>query len=65
MAVDWVAENLYWTETDRSGTKPKGKVMVSKQDGRYRRSIVDGGKMFKMQDEIISSFVLLLAINVN
>ncbi|XP_073976140.1 low-density lipoprotein receptor-related protein megalin isoform X3 [Rhodnius prolixus] len=41
VAVDWVAENLYWTETDRSGAKPKGRVMVAKQDGRYRRSLVD------------------------
>lgn len=43
VAVDWVAQNLYWTETDRSGPKPKGRVMVAKQDGRYRRSIIDSG----------------------
>lgn len=47
MAVDWVSQNLYWTETDRSGPKPKGRVMVSKQDGRYRRSLIDIGKFSK------------------
>ncbi|CAA9998004.1 unnamed protein product [Nesidiocoris tenuis] len=46
VAVDWVADNLYWTETDRSGTKPKGRVMVSKQDGRYRRSLINDGLDF-------------------
>lgn len=43
MAVDWVAHNLYWTETDRSGSKPRGRVMVAKQDGRFRRSLVSAG----------------------
>lgn len=43
--MDWVAGNLYWTETDRSGTKPKGRIVVSKQDGRYRRSVIDTGKL--------------------
>ena len=42
LAVDWIAHNLYWTEFDRSGTKQKGRVMVSKNDGRYRRSLVSG-----------------------
>lgn len=42
LAVDWIANNLYWTELDRSGTKQKGRVMVSKADGRYRRSLVSG-----------------------
>lgn len=43
LAVDWIAKNLYWTETDRSGSKPRGRVMVAKTDGRYRRSIVSTG----------------------
>ncbi|RZC33909.1 Ldl recept a domain containing protein [Asbolus verrucosus] len=43
VAVDWVGDNLYWTETDRAGSKPKGKVMVAKTDGRYRRALVNVG----------------------
>ncbi|XP_044762088.1 low-density lipoprotein receptor-related protein 2 [Coccinella septempunctata] len=45
LAVDWVGDNLYWTEIDRVGSisKPKGKVMVAKTDGRYRRAIVSVG----------------------
>ncbi|XP_063240571.1 low-density lipoprotein receptor-related protein 2 [Bacillus rossius redtenbacheri] len=43
IAVDWVGQNLYWTETDRSGSKPRGRVMVSLSDGRYRRSLVSIG----------------------
>ncbi|CAH1155627.1 unnamed protein product [Phaedon cochleariae] len=42
LCVDWVANNLYWTETDRV-SKPKGRVMVAKTDGRYRRSLVSVG----------------------
>lgn len=43
LAVDWVADNLYWTETDRAGSKPRGRVMVAKTDGRYRRAIINAG----------------------
>ncbi|XP_023703710.1 low-density lipoprotein receptor-related protein 2 [Cryptotermes secundus] len=43
LAVDWVANNLYWTETDRSGSKPRGRVMVAKTDGRYRRAVINTG----------------------
>lgn len=43
IAVDWTADNLYWTETDRAGSKPKGRVMVAKTDGRYRRAVVTVG----------------------
>ncbi|XP_049818680.1 low-density lipoprotein receptor-related protein 2 [Aethina tumida] len=43
LAVDWVGDNLYWTETDRAGSKPKGRVMVAKTDGRYRRALVNVG----------------------
>lgn len=27
IAVDWVADNLYWAETDRAGSKPRGKLL--------------------------------------
>ncbi|KAF5276464.1 hypothetical protein FQA39_LY06533 [Lamprigera yunnana] len=43
LAVDWIGDNLYWTETDRIGSKPKGRVMVAKTDGRYRRAIAGAG----------------------
>lgn len=43
VAVDYIAGNLYWTETDRQGSKPKGRVMVAKTDGRYRRAVVTVG----------------------
>lgn len=43
IAVDYSGENLYWTETDRAGSKPRGRVMVAKTDGRYRRAIVSAG----------------------
>ncbi|KAJ8924543.1 hypothetical protein NQ315_000691, partial [Exocentrus adspersus] len=43
LAVDWIGNHLYWTETDRAGSKPKGRVMVAESDGRYRRSLVSVG----------------------
>lgn len=43
--IDYVTGNLYWTETDRSGSKPRGRVGVSTNDGRYRRTIVSGGNL--------------------
>ncbi|XP_063382257.1 low-density lipoprotein receptor-related protein 2 isoform X1 [Cydia fagiglandana] len=43
LAVDYIGENLYWTETDRTGSKPRGRVMVAKTDGRYRRALVTVG----------------------
>lgn len=43
VAVDWVADNLYWAETDRTGAKPRGRIFVAKTDGRYRRAIVNAG----------------------
>lgn len=43
IAVDWIADNLYWTELDRAGSKPKGRVMVAKTDGRYRRAVINTG----------------------
>lgn len=44
VAVDWVGDNLYWAEIDLSKEdKPAGRIMVARQDGRYRRSIISGG----------------------
>lgn len=43
VAVDWVADNLYWAETDRTGSKPRGRILVAKTDGRYRRAVVNVG----------------------
>ena len=41
--MDWISGNLYWTEFDSSGTTLFGRVMVSKADGRYRRSLITVG----------------------
>ncbi|KAK4318073.1 hypothetical protein Pmani_010899 [Petrolisthes manimaculis] len=43
MAVDWEGLNLYWSETDRTGNKPRGSILVSTLDGRYRHSIITTG----------------------
>lgn len=43
MAVDWAGLNLYWSETDRTGNKPRGSILVSTLDGRYRHSIIATG----------------------
>ncbi|KAI5632398.1 low-density lipoprotein receptor domain class A domain-containing protein [Phthorimaea operculella] len=43
LAIDYVGDNLYWTEVDRTGSKPRGRVMVARTDGRYRRAIVSAG----------------------
>lgn len=40
LAVDWISGNLYWSEIDQTGAVPRGRIMVSKSDGRYRRSLV-------------------------
>ena len=36
MAVDWIADNLYWTDEE------KGEIIMSRLDGRYRRVLVRG-----------------------
>ena len=41
LAVDWVAQNLYWLEMD--GQTSKGQVVTAKNDGRYRRSVIPRG----------------------
>ena len=43
LAVDWAAMNLYWTETDRTGNKPRGSVLVATIDGRYRHTVIATG----------------------
>ncbi|XP_045450693.1 low-density lipoprotein receptor-related protein 2 [Melitaea cinxia] len=43
IAVDYIGDNIYWTETDRTGSKPRGRVMVARTDGRYRRALVPAG----------------------
>lgn len=41
IAVDWVGRNLYWLEVNQSALpRPRGMIMVSKLDGRYKRSVV-------------------------
>lgn len=44
LAVDWISGNLYWSEVEQlavpEGVTPYGQIMMSKSDGRYRRSIV-------------------------
>lgn len=41
--MDWISDNLYWTEVDPTGNRPYGRIMVSKSDGRYRRSLLTLG----------------------
>lgn len=43
LAVDWAGMNLYWSETDRTGNKPRGSVLVATLDGRYRHSVIATG----------------------
>nr|XP_045622888.1 low-density lipoprotein receptor-related protein 2-like isoform X5 [Procambarus clarkii] len=43
LAIDWAAMNLYWSETDRTGNKPRGAILVSTLDGRYRHLVIATG----------------------
>ena len=38
IAYDWVTDKIYWTEIDNG----KGSLLVSLNDGRYKRTLVDG-----------------------
>jgi len=41
IAIDWVARNLYWIDVNPNALpRPRGKIMASKLDGRYKRSII-------------------------
>ncbi|KAF7989294.1 hypothetical protein HCN44_007968 [Aphidius gifuensis] len=40
LAVDWIEDNIYWGEIDPTGIHQYGRIMVSKTDGRYRRSLI-------------------------
>ena len=43
--MDWLAGNVYWTEIDLDEKKLNtSRVMVSKIDGRYKRSVISTGK---------------------
>jgi low density lipoprotein-related protein 2 len=44
--VDFLTKNVYWAETDRSGSKPKGRVGVCTEDGRYRKTLISSGIEF-------------------
>lgn len=37
IAVDWIADNLYWTDADRD------RIEVARLDGRYRRVLISTG----------------------
>jgi len=41
VSYDWVSKNIYWTEVDRSANE--GRVVVSKNDGRYKRYVITTG----------------------
>lgn len=44
VAIDWMGDNLYWAAVDVSREeKSVGRIMVAKQDGRYKRSIISTG----------------------
>ena len=44
VASDWLSSNIYWSEVRTSrGNAGRGYIMMSKSDGRYRRSIVNTG----------------------
>ncbi|KAL4708620.1 hypothetical protein ACJJTC_001059, partial [Scirpophaga incertulas] len=42
LCVDAWGDNVYWAEAER-GPKPRGRVMVARSDGRYRRALVAAG----------------------
>lgn len=44
IAIDWIGRNLYWIDINQNNfPRPKGKIYVSKLDGRYKKTIVPNG----------------------
>jgi len=37
LAIDWIADNLYWTDADRD------RIEVARLDGRFRKVIIASG----------------------
>lgn len=56
VAIDWMGDNLYWAEIvtgDGSlDDKPVSRIMVAKQDGRYRRSVITSSKCERIYERI-------------
>lgn len=40
IAVDWIGRNLYWSDTNLSSKHPRGRILVSSLDGRYKHTLV-------------------------
>ncbi|KAK4336780.1 hypothetical protein RND71_043988 [Anisodus tanguticus] len=41
LAIDWVARNLYWCDNDITSSRPRGQILVSLLDGRYKRTLIN------------------------
>jgi len=55
LAVDWIADNLYWAEEDR------GNIVMSRLDGRYRTVLISGLTRPKsINVNPLTGFVLLI-----
>jgi low density lipoprotein-related protein 2 len=40
LSLDWVSGNLYWTEINNGPLRVRGRLLVAKADGRYKRVLV-------------------------